>query len=56
MILLDWKDGKVPKDWRDATMIPIYKGKGAWKLCGNYRGIALSLAGKILAFVILRLN
>lgn len=45
-----WIDGEVPKDWRDATIIPIYKGKGAQELCGNYKRIALlSLAGKILA-------
>ena len=26
-----WKKSEVPKDWRDAIMIPLYKGKGAGK-------------------------
>ena len=26
-----WEEGEVPKDWRDAIMIPLYKGKGAGK-------------------------
>ena len=55
-----WKKGEVPKDWRDAIMMPLYKGKGAGKGkgCGNYRGITLlSSAGKILAGILLsRLN
>ena len=55
-----WEKGEVPKDWRDAIMIPLYKGKGAGKgeVCGNYRGITLlSSAGKILAGILLsRLN
>ena len=36
-VILDvWEKGKVPKDWRDAIMIPLYKGKGAGKgeVCG----------------------
>ena len=55
-----WEKGEVPKDWRDAIMIPLYKGKEAGKgeVCGNYRGITLlSSAGKILAGILLsRLN
>ena len=47
-----WEKDEVPKDWRDAIMIPLYK------VCGNYRGITLlSSAGKILAGILLsRLN
>ena len=51
-----WEKGEVPKDWQDAIMIPLYKGKGAGKgeVCGNYRGITLlSSAGKILAGILL---
>ena len=54
-----WEKGGVPKDWRDAIMIPLYKGKGAGKgeVCGNYRGITLlSLGGKILAGIFLSTN
>ena len=55
-----WEKGEVPKDWRDAIMIPLYKGKGAGKgeVCGNYRGITLlSSAEKMLAGILLsRLN
>ena len=55
-----WEKDEVPKDWRDAIMIPLYKGKGAGKgeVCGNYRAITLlSSAGKILAGILLsRLN
>lgn len=48
----------IPKDWRDAIIIHLCKGKFTRKLCGNSRGITLlSVAGKILAFVlVLRLN
>jgi len=52
-----WTHGYVPKDWKDASIVPIFK-KGSRKECGNYRGISLlSIAGKILARVLLnRLN
>ena len=31
-----WEKGEVPKDWRDAIMIPLYKGKGQVKAkCGG---------------------
>lgn len=53
-ILLDlvqsvWKEGKVPKDWVDAVLIPIPK-KGDLKNCDNWRGIALlDVIGKVIA-------
>ena len=37
--LLKWE--KVPDEWRKSVLIPIYKGKGDSKECGNYRGIQL---------------
>ena len=40
------KNGKVPRDWRRATVIPIFK-KGCKLSCSNYRGVSLlSIAGK----------
>lgn len=48
----------VPKDCRDAIIIPLSKGKDNRELCRNSSNIALlSAADKILCFVLLlRLN
>ena len=35
------KGEKMPEEWRKSVLIPIYKGKGDSKECGNYRGIKL---------------
>ena len=35
------KGEKMPDEWRKSVLIPIYKGKGDSKECGNYRGIKL---------------
>ena len=49
-----WKEETMPHDFRDATVVSLYKKKGNKSDCGNYRGISLlSTAGKILAQVIL---
>jgi hypothetical protein len=49
-----WEEEKMPADFRDATIVALYKNKGSRTDCGNYRGISLlSVAGKILARVIL---
>ncbi|VDL95520.1 unnamed protein product [Schistocephalus solidus] len=52
------RQGKVPQDFKDATILHLYKRKGNWKLCDNYRGISLlNIAGKIFARILLnRLN
>ena len=54
LICAVWRDGAMPKDWKDAIILPLYKGKGARTICGSYRGIALlSAAGKVLANILL---
>ena len=55
---LIWKKGSVPQQFKDASIIHLYKQKGNKRVCDNHRGISLlSVAGKILARVILnRLN
>ena len=48
-----WIQGQVPQEWRNATIVPIFK-KGSKKLCSNYRGISLlSVPGKVYARVLL---
>ena len=32
---------KMPDEWRRSVLVPLYKGKGDIKKCGNYRGIKL---------------
>ena len=32
---------KVPDEWRRSVLVPLYKGKGEIKECGNYREIKL---------------
>ena len=49
-----WEKEDMPADLRDATIVALYKNKGAKTDCGNYRGISLlSIAGKILARILL---
>ena len=31
----------MPDEWRRSVLVPLYKGKGDIKECGNYRGIKL---------------
>ncbi|XP_069947548.1 RNA-directed DNA polymerase from mobile element jockey isoform X1 [Cherax quadricarinatus] len=49
-IVLEWlvllfnkcmEEGKVPRDWQRACIVPLYKGKGDKRECKNYRGISL---------------
>jgi exonuclease III len=48
-----WRTEQMPQNWKDANIVPIFK-KGSRTECGNYRGISLlSVAGKILARIIL---
>lgn len=49
-----WEEEEIPQEFRDATIVSLYKNKGSKSDCGNYRGISLlSIAGKILARIIL---
>lgn len=49
-----WKQGQVPQQLKDASIVHIYKRKGNRQSCDNHRGISLlSIAGKILARVLL---
>ena len=50
-----WTTGKLPQQWKDATIVTVYKKKGDRQVCGNSRGISLlSVAEKILARVMLK--
>ncbi|BHF68109.1 hypothetical protein SprV_0301113900 [Sparganum proliferum] len=53
-----WRQGEVPQDFKDATIVHLYKRKGNRQFCGNHRGISLlKIAGKIFARILLnRLN
>jgi len=43
-----WRSGRVPADWKDGIIIPLYKGKGSKADCSSYRPISLlSEPGKI---------
>jgi len=52
-----WHTGKIPQIWKDATIIPVYKGKGCKQTCSNYRPISLlSVIGKLFASIILNIT
>nr|VZI46780.1 unnamed protein product [Spirometra erinaceieuropaei] len=53
-----WRQGEVPQDFRDATIVHLYKRKGYRQVCDNHHGISLlNIAGKIFARILLnRLN
>jgi hypothetical protein len=50
-----WEKGSVPSDWKDAVLVPLYKGKGERTECKNHRGISLlSIPGKVFGRIIVR--
>ena len=53
-----WKEEAVPREFRDANIVHLYKLKGNRFSCDNHRGISLlATAGKILGRVMLnRIN
>ena len=49
-----WEVEDVPKEFRKATFVSLFKNRGSKTDCGNYRGISLlSITRKILSRVIL---
>ncbi|VDL85980.1 unnamed protein product [Schistocephalus solidus] len=45
-----WRQGQVPQDFKDATIVHLYKRKGNRQLCDNHRRISLlNITGKIFA-------
>ncbi|BHF57843.1 hypothetical protein SprV_0100078900 [Sparganum proliferum] len=49
-----WSQGEVPQDFKDATIVHLYKRKGNRQICDNHRGISLlNIAGKIFARILL---
>ena len=53
-----WRKEAIPQEFKDASIIHLFKRKGNPQLCDNHRGISLlSVAGKVLARILLnRLN
>ena len=53
-----WRKEAIPQEFKDASIIHLYKRKGNPQVCDNHRHISLlSIAGKILAKILLnRLN
>nr|VZI18640.1 unnamed protein product [Spirometra erinaceieuropaei] len=53
-----WRQGEVPQDFKDATIIYLYKRKGNRQICDNQRGISLlNIARKTFVCILLnRLN
>ena len=53
-----WRKKAIPHEFKDASIIHLYKRKENAQVCDNHRGIfLLSIAGKILAQILLnRLN
>ena len=47
-----FENGVMPEDWKYAAIVSLYKGKGERTKCKNYRGISLSVVGKIYAVVL----
>ena len=58
LVQIMWEKESAPKDFKDASIIHLYKRKGNRQACNNHRGISLlPIAGKIMATVLLnRLN
>ena len=34
-------EGKIPSDWKESILVPVFKGKGDPMECGSYRAIKL---------------
>nr|VZI42999.1 unnamed protein product [Spirometra erinaceieuropaei] len=53
-----WRQGEVPQDFKDVTIVHLYKRKGNRQVCSNHGGISwMNIAGEIFARILLnRLN
>jgi len=50
-----WSTGRVPVQWKDGIIVPLYKGKGPKGDCNSYESITLLLVpGKVFAHVLQR--
>ncbi|VDM02792.1 unnamed protein product [Schistocephalus solidus] len=49
-----WRQGQVPQDFKDVTIVHLYKRNWNWQLCDNHRGISLLIiAGKIFTRILI---
>nr|VZI46857.1 unnamed protein product [Spirometra erinaceieuropaei] len=49
-----WHKGEIPQDFKDATIVQLYKRKANRPVCDNHRGISLlNIAGMIFARILL---
>jgi hypothetical protein len=54
IISLVWRSGTAPQQWKEAMILPLYKGKGPRDVFSSYRGISLtSIVGKVYALLLL---
>ena len=54
LLQMVWSSKCVPKHWRDAMMVVLYKGKERKDDCKNYMGISLLfVVGKVLCRILL---
>lgn len=52
LLCLSWREGKVPRDKRDAKIITLFKNNGDRCDCNNYRGMALlNIVSEVIARV-----
>ena len=55
LLNLSFDMGVVPMDWRDACIVPLYKGNGDKCECSNCRGISLlGVVGKLFGRVLIK--
>ncbi|XP_071941032.1 uncharacterized protein [Antedon mediterranea] len=55
LISLCWSLGKLPQDFKNASIVTLYKNKGDRRCCDNYRGISLfNICGKVFGKVVLQ--